>query len=120
MSPVPATVIRFHDYGEPADVLVEDHVEIAEPGPARIRVRVVAAGLNPADWELCRGFLAGSLPRGIGYDVAGTVDAVGDSVHDVAIGALVFGTADFLAPLRRRPRGRSRSSSPSSGAESGS
>jgi NADPH:quinone reductase-like Zn-dependent oxidoreductase len=39
--------------------------------------------------------MAGSLPRGIGYDVAGTVDAVGDDVEDASIGDLVFGTADF-------------------------
>jgi NADPH:quinone reductase-like Zn-dependent oxidoreductase len=96
MSPVPATAIRFHGYGEPADVLREDHVVIADPTAGRVRVRVAAVGLNPADWEFCRGFLAGSLPRGIGYDVAGVVDAVGEHVDDVVIGDLVFGTADFL------------------------
>ena len=76
-------------------MLREERVEVADPPAARVRVRVSAAGLNPADWELCRGFMAGSLPRGIGYDVAGTVDAVGDDVEDVAIGDLVFGTTDF-------------------------
>ncbi|MEV0074430.1 MULTISPECIES: NADP-dependent oxidoreductase [unclassified Amycolatopsis] len=96
MSPVPATAIRFHEYGEPADVLREERVEIADPGAGRVRVRVTAAGLNPADWELCRGFMPGNLPRGIGYDVAGVVDAVGEHVDDTAIGELVFGTADFL------------------------
>src|SRR6266540_1926454 len=71
MSPVPATAIRFHEHGEPADVLREERVEVADPA-------------------------AGSLPRGIGYDVAGVVNAVGEHVGDVAIGDLVFGTADFL------------------------
>lgn len=96
MSPVSATAIRFHQYGEPADVLREERVEIADPGAGRIRVRVTAVGLNPADWELCRGFMPGDLPRGIGYDVTGVVDAVGEHVDDIAIGELVFGTADFL------------------------
>ena len=95
MSPAPSTAIRFHEYGEPLDVLREQRVEVADPPAGRVRVRVAAAGLNPADWELCRGFMAGSLPRGIGYDVAGTVDAVGENVEDVAVGDLVFGTADF-------------------------
>ena len=96
MSPVPATAIRFHEYGEPADVLRQDRVEIADPAAGRVRVRVAAVGLNPADWQLCRGFLAGGLPRGIGYDVAGVIDAVGEHVDDIAVGDLVFGTADFL------------------------
>ncbi|KAA2252818.1 NADP-dependent oxidoreductase [Solihabitans fulvus] len=96
MTPVPATAIRFHEYGEPADVLREDRVEIPDPGAGRVRVRVTAAGLNPADWELCRGFMPAGLPRGIGYDVAGVVDAVGEHVDDIVIGELVFGTADFL------------------------
>lgn len=95
MSAVPSRVIRFHEHGEPLDVLREELVDVADPGPGRVRVRVVATGLNPADWELCRGFLPGTLPRGIGCDVAGTVDAVGDGVHDVAIGDLVAGAADF-------------------------
>ena len=37
----------------------------------------------------------GSLPRGIGCDVSGTIDAVGDGVTDVKIGDVVFGTADW-------------------------
>ncbi|MBF9066721.1 alcohol dehydrogenase catalytic domain-containing protein [Streptacidiphilus fuscans] len=96
MSPVPATAVRFHEHGEPADVLREERVEVADPAARRVRVRVSAVGLNPADWEICRGFLAGSLPRGVGYDVAGVVDAVGEEVDDVVVGDLVFGTADFL------------------------
>lgn len=97
MSPTPSRAVRFHTNGEPLDVLVEERVEVADPPAGRIRVRVVAVGLNPADWELCRGFMAGTLPRGIGYDVAGTVDDVGPDVDDVAPGDLVLGAADFAA-----------------------
>jgi NADPH:quinone reductase-like Zn-dependent oxidoreductase len=95
MNPVATTAIRFHEYGEAPDVLRQERVEVASPAAGRVRVRVSAVGLNPADWELCRGFMALSLPRGIGYDVAGTIDAVGDEVGDVRPGDLVFGTADF-------------------------
>jgi NADPH:quinone reductase-like Zn-dependent oxidoreductase len=38
---------------------------------------------------------AGGLPRGIGIDVSGTVEAVGDDVADVGVGDLVLGTADW-------------------------
>ena len=96
MSAVPSRTIRFHRYGEPTDVLCEEHVEIPDPPAARIRVRVAAIGLNPADWELCRGFLRGDLPRGIGLDVAGTVDAVGEGVVGARVGDLVLGVPDFL------------------------
>jgi NADPH:quinone reductase-like Zn-dependent oxidoreductase len=87
--------IRFHEYGEPADVLRMEDAVVPEPGPGRIRVTVHAVGLNPADWALCRGLFPGNLPRGIGLDVSGTVDAAGEDVTDVAAGDHVFGTADF-------------------------
>ena len=87
--------VRFHEYGEPGDVLRLETAVVPAPGPGRIRVLVHACGLAPADWALCRGLFAGNLPRGIGIDVSGTVDALGDGVTDVAPGDVVFGTADW-------------------------
>lgn len=87
--------VRFHEYGEPADVLRLETVPVPEPGPGRVRVAVHACGLAPADWALCRGLFAGSLPRGVGCDVSGLVEAVGEGVTDVSVGDRVFGTADF-------------------------
>ena len=92
--------IRFHNYGEPSAVLRLEEIELGGPGAKRIRVRVGACGLNPADWALCRGLFAGNLPRGIGLEVSGTVDAVGDGVQDVAVGDEVLGPVDFAgAPV---------------------
>jgi NADPH:quinone reductase-like Zn-dependent oxidoreductase len=92
--------VRFHEYGEPADVLRMDRVAMPSPGAGRIRVIVHACGLNPADWALCRGLFQGNLPRGIGLELSGTVDAVGKGVADVAVGDLVLGTADYAgAPV---------------------
>jgi NADPH:quinone reductase-like Zn-dependent oxidoreductase len=87
--------VRFHEYGEPADVLRLETAPVPEPGAGRIRVAVHACGLAPADWALCRGLFPGELPRGIGCDVSGMVEAVGEGVTDVEVGDLVFGTADF-------------------------
>jgi NADPH:quinone reductase-like Zn-dependent oxidoreductase len=87
--------VRFHEYGDPAEVLHLETAEVPSPGPGRIRVRVDVCGLNPADWALCRGLFPGDLPRGIGIDVAGTVDAIGDGVTGVTAGDAVFGTADW-------------------------
>ena len=76
----------FHEYGEPADVLRLEEVAVPSPGAGQIRVRVHACGLNPADWALCRGLFPGNLPRGIGLDVSGTVEAIGEGVTVVRIG----------------------------------
>jgi len=87
--------VRFHNYGEPSEVLHLDDAVLPAPGPERIRVRVQACGLNPADWALCRGLFPGGLPRGIGLDVSGIVDAVGEGVQGVVVGDAMFGAADF-------------------------
>jgi len=94
-APAPMRTVRFHDYGEPVDVLRLDRVAVPNPGPGRIRVFVHACGLNPADWALCRGLFPGKLPRGIGLELSGIVDAVGEGVADVVVGDLVMGTADY-------------------------
>jgi NADPH:quinone reductase-like Zn-dependent oxidoreductase len=92
--------VRFHEYGEPADVLRLDQAAVPDPGPGRIRVTVHACGLNPADWALCRGLFPGQLPRGIGLELSGTVEATGAGVTDAAAGDLVLGTADYAgAPV---------------------
>ena len=87
--------LRFDRYGEPGDVLRLDGTDIPEPKAGHIRVKVHACGLNPADWALCRGLFAGNLPRGIGLDVSGTVDAVGDGVADIAVGDHVLGVPAY-------------------------
>lgn len=96
-------VIRFHQIGEPLKVLREERTEVHDPSAGQVRVRVLATGLNPADWELCRGFMPGTLPRGIGFDVAGIVDQIGEVIGDgpdkdarPAIGDVIFGGADFI------------------------
>ena len=87
--------IRFDRYGEPLDVLRLEEAAVPNPGAGHIRVRVHACGLNPADWALCRGLFATKLPRGIGLDVAGTVDSIGEGVTDVHVGDAVLGVPDF-------------------------
>ncbi|MGD0721361.1 MAG: NADP-dependent oxidoreductase [Roseiarcus sp.] len=96
--PGPANMraLRFHGYGEWADVLRLEDAPVPNPGANQVRVRVHACALNPMDWVLCLGFMPGALPRGIGLDVSGTVDAVGEAVTSVAVGDRVFGVPDFM------------------------
>jgi NADPH:quinone reductase-like Zn-dependent oxidoreductase len=87
--------LRFHAYGEPAEVLRLEEAAIPVPAPGAIRVRVHGCGLNPADWGLCRGLFPRDLPRGIGLDVSGVVDAVGEGVVGMAVGDPVLGPANY-------------------------
>ncbi|MFV0460618.1 MAG: NADP-dependent oxidoreductase [Actinomycetales bacterium] len=69
-------------------------------GPDEVLVAVAAAGVNPIDVMTRQGggmAAAGiiTLPFTPGWDVAGTVEAVGDEVTDLVIGQRVLGLARF-------------------------
>ena len=50
------------------------------------------------DWKIQAGYMGGDLPQGVGLEVAGVVDEVGDDVIDVTAGDEVFGpTAGGMA-----------------------
>lgn len=84
--------VQFSEFGGPEVLQI---VEVPEPhaGPRQIRVVVNACGVNPIDWKIREGYMGGDLPRGIGSEVAGVVDEVGDEVTDVTAGDQVFGPA---------------------------
>lgn len=87
-----ARSIRYDAYGGPEVLrLVEEPDPVA--GPGQVRLRVAAAGLNPADWKAFGGLFArGPAPdgaRGVGHDVAGVVDQVGAGVDRFAVGDAV-------------------------------
>lgn len=92
--------LQFDRFGSP-DVIVLRDVPQPEPGPGQIRIAVRACGLTPADWHVVDGLLADQLPplpRGLGFEVAGTVDALGEGVTGVGIGDRVFGPATLDGP----------------------
>lgn len=98
-----AVIIRR--FGGP-EVLELADVPVPEPGVGQVRVRVDAAAVNPVDIATRAGALteAGLLrpgPQiGIGWDVAGRVDAVGQGVGGFSPGDRVIGVRDRLpAPL---------------------
>lgn len=70
-----------------------------EPGPGEVRVRVVAAGLNPVDYKLMSGgHPAWQYPFVLGLDVAGIVDALGPGVVQWEVGDEVFYHGDLRRP----------------------
>jgi NADPH:quinone reductase-like Zn-dependent oxidoreductase len=88
-----ARAIRFSEHGG-TDVLQVVDVPAAEPGPGQVRLAVRAAGVNPFDWKVLHGYIPGmpsALPGGLGNDVAGVVDALGEGVTAFAVGDEVLG-----------------------------
>jgi NADPH:quinone reductase-like Zn-dependent oxidoreductase len=92
--------IVFDTFGDP-DVLHVAEVEVPQPGPGQIRIKVRAAGVNPVDSEIRSGAMQAvfptPLPAILGIDVAGIVDAVGSGVDDLSTGESVVGWADAPA-----------------------
>ncbi len=82
--------------GDP-DVLEVREATDPEPGPGQVRVRVAAAGVNFADLMARMGLYpdAPPLPAVVGYEVAGTIDAVGEGVNDNRIGENVLAMTRF-------------------------
>jgi len=92
--------LQFDRFGSP-DVVVLRDVPTPDPGPGQIRISVRACGLNPADWANVDGLFADRLPplpRGLGLEVSGIVDALGENVVGVEIGDRVFGPTPYDGP----------------------
>jgi NADPH:quinone reductase-like Zn-dependent oxidoreductase len=79
------------------EVLVIAEVDDPTPGPGEVLVRVSAAGVNPVDAAVRGGYypLLGNPPFTVGWDVSGTVEAIGPDVSGLAVGDAVFGLPRF-------------------------
>jgi NADPH2:quinone reductase len=78
--------IRVHEYGGP-EKLVWEEVPLPHPKPGEVLVRHSAVGLNYIDVYFRTGlYKAPSMPVTIGMEGAGTVEALGDGVTDIAVG----------------------------------
>lgn len=78
-------------------------VQIPKPiiSKDKILVEVRAAGVNPFDWKIQRGYLKDyiplQLPVTLGGDFAGIILEVGDGVSEFKVGDDVYGQANILA-----------------------
>ncbi|MFG2854779.1 NADP-dependent oxidoreductase [Streptomyces mirabilis] len=88
--------VQFSEYGS-TDVLSVVDVPPPTPGPGQVRLAVRAAGVNPIDWKILRGYMSQvmplDLPAGLGSDVAGVVDQVGEGVTAFEVGDEVLGAS---------------------------
>ena len=73
--------VAIREFGGPDQVRLTD-LPRPKPGRGEILIRVVAAGVNPIDWKIREGLLAGVVPHSfpivLGWDVAGIVEEIGE------------------------------------------
>lgn len=97
--------VVFHEHGGP-EVLRYEDIDVPEPGPGEVLVRVGAATVNRGPDQMVRaggfGIPGFTLPHVSGADAAGEVTALGEGVEDFAVGDRVVvypilwdGTCDF-------------------------
>jgi len=105
-----ARIVRFHQTGGP-EVLRIEEVAPSPPGEGEVRIAVKAIGLNRAESLFRQGMYleAPNLPSRLGYEAAGTVEAVGAGSPASRSGTastrfrLFHGEVRRLWRFRRRP-----------------
>jgi S-(hydroxymethyl)glutathione dehydrogenase / alcohol dehydrogenase len=76
-----AAILRGLD--EPMSV---EDVELGEPGPGEVELRLAASGVCHSDWNVVTGATANPLPAVLGHEGSGVVGAVGEGVETVEEG----------------------------------
>lgn len=85
--------------GEPVRV---EEILVPDPGPGEALVRVAACGVCHTDLHYREGAISDDFPYLLGHEAAGTVEAVGEGVSDLAPG-------DYVVLAWRAPCGTCRS-----------
>ena len=85
--------IIINEYGDNHLVQLVDAVR-PDPRAGEVLVKVHAAGVNPLDWKIRDGAgqrMGMTLPIGLGSEMAGIVEQLGEGVSDLKVGDAVFG-----------------------------
>jgi NADPH:quinone reductase-like Zn-dependent oxidoreductase len=81
--------MAYSSYGG-VEKLEQLELPLPKVGPGTVRIKVIAAGVNPVDWKVMAGYLDPIMdvqfPAVPGWDVAGVVDAVGFDTPEFSIG----------------------------------
>src|SRR5579862_7149500 len=85
------------EYGAKAEAV---DLPTPEAGAGQVLIKVLAAGMNPMDRQIAAGgwqsLMPGTFPMVLGFDLAGTVEKVGDGSNRFSAGDSVMG--QLLAP----------------------
>lgn len=91
--------VRIHTHGGPETLVYED---APRPTPLtnEVLIRVRAASVNPVDWKIRDGYgkqmFNHQMPLILGWDVAGTIEAIGPEVDKFKLGDSVYGYTNLL------------------------
>lgn len=85
-----------YEVGSP---LAVEEIELAQPGPGDVVVRLAASGVCHSDLSVMNGSIPFMFPTVLGHEGAGVVEAVGDAVRRVKPGDHVVLT--WMPPCRR-------------------
>ena len=85
--------IRVHELGG-AEKLTLEEIDRPTPKADEVLIKVAAAGINYADTMMRSGnyLTKPDLPFTLGYEAAGTIEAVGEAVTNLAVGQRVLAT----------------------------
>ena len=86
-----------HQFGDPAEVLAVEEVELPEPGPGQVRLKVVLSPIHNHDLWTVRGDYGykPELPARAGTEALSVVDALGEGVTGVEVGQRVVTASVF-------------------------
>jgi NADPH:quinone reductase-like Zn-dependent oxidoreductase len=89
-------VVRIHRHGGPEELRSED-LDVGEPGPAEVRLKIEAIGLNRSEAAFRAGEypVTPKFPTLIGYEGVGVIEAQGPGVQGFAIGERVCVLPNF-------------------------
>ncbi|CAG8595956.1 548_t:CDS:2 [Ambispora gerdemannii] len=94
--PTSMHAIQMENYGPPSVLEYVETKAPEAPKKTQVLVKIAAAGVNPAEYKIRRGYLSSvakiRFPAVIGADYSGFIIAKGDQVTDFDIGDEVFGT----------------------------
>ena len=89
-------------YGAPGEVMALEHIARPKPAAGEILIKIHVASVNPYEYHVVTGKpyimrlgsgLGAPHDGRVGYDMAGTVEAVGENVTKFKVGDAVFGGA---------------------------
>jgi NADPH:quinone reductase-like Zn-dependent oxidoreductase len=91
--------VRIHTHGG-LETLVYEDAPRPTPLTGEVLIRVHAASVNPVDWKIRDGFgkemFNHQMPLILGWDVAGTIEAIGPEVDEFKPGDPVYGYISLL------------------------
>jgi NADPH:quinone reductase-like Zn-dependent oxidoreductase len=92
--------VVINQYGTP-DVLEYRDIDPPTLNNDQMLVRCHASSVNPIDWKIRQGMLklltGTNFPKGLGFDVSGVVEAIGDRVTQFKPGDEIYARIDQLS-----------------------